>query len=700
MKHFSQSFTILMLVCFLSQAAGQITTPIPGIAADSDYMVYYSDFDNTIIQQAQYLDMIILDIGGLDPADVADIRNGFDNISGTGDDVLIIGYISIGEAHLGNIQGDGSGPCYWNGSQVVYENFGVASFYLDDRDYNGIPDQNYTWNSYYVNAGDPNWWAYNASYVDEILITYGCDGIFMDTVETAAPASWGMFYEWTTEGMTNYIAHLRSEYPEKLMIMNRGFFYFHPSLAANEYVDVIRSSINGVMFEGYYLQWDWNSSSGEISPYFPNNEMEWAPLLNAQAQMQDGFTVISLDYLNPDQPNYQTLLAAQVNETEGEQGWTNCISTVLLDEIRWDTYHFHLADNNPPTWEDGIGILAYERLESELTVYWNSALDQTPPIRYHLYISEGDIDFSQAADIVLDNPEPSASFDFQLTLSDLGDTEYQIAMRASDSAAESHLDPNRVIISVPADSSSYGTTTIDGWFQDWSGVPALNNDELTEGAGDGLFPAADIVDVWMQEDLLKYYVSFTTAGPMDAGFFYHIFLDTDMNPATGYHSSGSYAGIDLMVENGNLWLYTGTGGEWSWSYEGVIAWMTGAENTSRVELALEKSLFPTGQESVMLVVNINELNDSVPDDFAPDQYETAGFVFPVPAEECLPGDINVDTALDVLDVVLLVGHILGQTELSGCGLISADVNQDSAVDVLDVVLLVDWILNGQEIINN
>ncbi len=36
---------------------------------------------------------------------------------------------------------------------------GYASYYLDDGDHNGVPDQNATFGGYYVNPGDPAWYA-------------------------------------------------------------------------------------------------------------------------------------------------------------------------------------------------------------------------------------------------------------------------------------------------------------------------------------------------------------------------------------------------------------------------------------------------------------------------------------------------------------------------------------------------------------
>jgi len=57
------------------------------------------------------------------------------------------------------------------------------------------------------------------------------------------------------------------------------------------------------------------------------------------------------------------------------------------------------------------------------------------------------------------------------------------------------------------------------------------------------------------------------------------------------------------------------------------------------------------------------------------------------------GDPSGDGNVDVLDVVGIVGHILGTNTYSGCDEFAADANQSGSVDVLDVVLVVSWILN-------
>ena len=63
-----------------------------------------------------------------------------------------------------------------------------------------------------------------------------------------------------------------------------------------------------------------------------------------------------------------------------------------------------------------------------------------------------------------------------------------------------------------------------------------------------------------------------------------------------------------------------------------------------------------------------------------------------PDEIMVLGDLNGDTVLNILDVVTMVGYIMGNTELNPPYDTAADMNEDGIVNVLDVVTLVNFIL--------
>ena len=59
----------------------------------------------------------------------------------------------------------------------------------------------------------------------------------------------------------------------------------------------------------------------------------------------------------------------------------------------------------------------------------------------------------------------------------------------------------------------------------------------------------------------------------------------------------------------------------------------------------------------------------------------------------MPGDINQDEVVNILDIVLAVNGVLGISELSNIEFQLADMNGDGSLNVLDIILIVNEILN-------
>ena len=57
------------------------------------------------------------------------------------------------------------------------------------------------------------------------------------------------------------------------------------------------------------------------------------------------------------------------------------------------------------------------------------------------------------------------------------------------------------------------------------------------------------------------------------------------------------------------------------------------------------------------------------------------------------GDLNEDTIINIQDIIIIVGILLGSYEPSDIQLNYADVNQDNIVDILDIVLIINIIFN-------
>jgi hypothetical protein len=60
----------------------------------------------------------------------------------------------------------------------------------------------------------------------------------------------------------------------------------------------------------------------------------------------------------------------------------------------------------------------------------------------------------------------------------------------------------------------------------------------------------------------------------------------------------------------------------------------------------------------------------------------------------LPGDVNYDGDLNILDIVWVVNFILGMTEYTEMQFSLADLNQDGNLDVLDLVIIANIILDS------
>jgi len=170
---------------------------------------------------------------------------------------------------------------------------------------------------------------------------------------------------------------------------------------------------------------------------------------------------------------------------------------------------------------------------------------------------------------------------------------------------------------------------IDGNFDDWKDVPRLDQAPDEETAGDALNDDVDLTGLWMTNDADNIYVSYQVQGAIKSNYFYHVFFDTDNDPATGFHSGNSYMGIDFMVENGSLWKYSGQNGAWGWTYVGSAVMAQGNTQKGRVEMAIARSDLQLADTLHLLPVifNINDLDDNYDDDYAPNAYQERSYQY-------------------------------------------------------------------------
>jgi len=60
----------------------------------------------------------------------------------------------------------------------------------------------------------------------------------------------------------------------------------------------------------------------------------------------------------------------------------------------------------------------------------------------------------------------------------------------------------------------------------------------------------------------------------------------------------------------------------------------------------------------------------------------------------VPGDVNQDEAIDVLDLVVLINYILGNHELTTLEYYASDMNEDTIVNIQDIIIIINIILNN------
>ena len=58
----------------------------------------------------------------------------------------------------------------------------------------------------------------------------------------------------------------------------------------------------------------------------------------------------------------------------------------------------------------------------------------------------------------------------------------------------------------------------------------------------------------------------------------------------------------------------------------------------------------------------------------------------------LPGDVNFDSEVDVVDIVMIIGFIMDNSNPSEYQLYLSDLNQDGTLDVMDIIIIVNTII--------
>ena len=307
------------------------------IGNHDSYVVYYGPWNDELIQRSHGVKWVIAHPGprfnNISKEQVQAIKVGADGRRGTKDDVKVLLYVSIGETNQitrgMRIPTLGSGPVWRNADhRLESSNLGFSpwlvdevKFSLDDHEQviwsedgypetekgrDGLPDENGKWGSYYVRAGDSQWHSHLKRTMTQLL-GLGCDGFFLDTVDTASP--WG-HYGWMQEEMKDLILNLRSDFPRQTLVMNRGLFLF------DQWGKELRNAVDGVMFESYVSEWNWYRREGQPHPWYVSNRMVLNDTLRLHVK-ESSLAVLFLNYFDPHQPDGLAYRTIQARDAEG-----------------------------------------------------------------------------------------------------------------------------------------------------------------------------------------------------------------------------------------------------------------------------------------------------------------------------------------------------------------------------------------------
>jgi len=649
----------------VAQASEQIET----------YMIYYARLTDDVIERAHQYDMVIVHPfqGDITAGEIDQIQAGKDAIADSDDDVLVLCYLSIGEDSRTYALTDEQ---MLNDPRQRF----TGPYYLDDNNYDGSPDRNGNFDVAFVNAGHPAWFEVvnNLSFaadgtpgLKEMLTDdtteqrrgLGCDGVFLDTVDTAAPNSFTdelsanqSEFEWTAAGFTEFIRRLRNAYPQTLILQNRGLFFFNAAFPHYEVNS--RSLIDFVYFESYQLD---SSVEQPLHPYFSaDNKHVFRHRLMAEAQRDDGFQVLSLGYAEgpSDQMDSATLnnpadsqglgydlLIQDIIEAEQLSGFRHYLTDAAI--VLHNDFVLINSDTNDtqaPIWTSTFNdsgavfptfpIAPIPRVgiqqtqpgpgAGEITVQWDVALDYNP-VQYMLYYQttpfdfNADPDLSNATQIQLQGSPPanysrgefSTAVANKATLGNLDETAtYHFLIRARDT--EGNEEENQIVLAdTPLQSAEQHPIGIDGDFNDWDPVPVSHADAVDAVGSAG--PDWREIRIANDNENLFIYVEVGSQTALNGNF--NIYLDADLSPMTGYTSSNlSGLGADFLVQSNNLYAMQSGDAFVSTPVSSIAN--SGLTDTNTIELAIpltQLGLINSGQR-----IGLTFINDAPISDFAPD----------------------------------------------------------------------------------
>jgi hypothetical protein len=349
-----------------------------------------------------------------------------------------------------------------------------------------------------------------------------------------------------------------------------------------------------------------------------------------------------MDYMMNRSPElYDKLFTTVVKE----QGWvtylslTGYIDTIDLNFPQKLDNQALMEDTAAPQWmhtgessydnkQPRVGVQKLEKGKNtgELIVFWDSAKDQSWPIKYNISIATQE-DFSDQVKhqhIAFEkntpwNNNPIAHVANKFTLTGLSETTYYVRVTAEDSSANNLEDNNTVTLSSNLATASVISNpiaqhpVINGNLDEWQNLQSFGTDSKDMSSASAL----DWQQAWMAHDNNTLYLAYQYHNPIIMSWGHIAYLDTDTNNATGYKGATNTMpiGVEYMLQGYRLWKYTGNGNNWSWQFISEIgrSWSTlGSEmnlpraqigNPDKIDLYYEGNNNALGLTSIDLFPN-------------------------------------------------------------------------------------------------
>lgn len=154
---------------------------------------------------------------------------------------------------------------------------------------------------------------------------------------------------------------------------------------------------------------------------------------------------------------------------------------------------------------------------------------------------------------------------------------------------------------------------IDGNIADWDSMLPVGVDarELR-----GLNKGLDWRDLYVAHNPMFLIIAYTSYMPAELNWAHNIFIDSDRDTGTGYKYQNM--GVEYLIQQGEVYQYSGDGTSWSWAY---LFDTNQSQNGLVVELAIARAI-PGHPKSINMAFyaanGAYSPEGNIPDDFYPD----------------------------------------------------------------------------------